>query len=120
MEERILPAVVTTLEALNNCINQELKLIYIVKDVYSPNKQTIQNKMHDNWYALWELVGNNGVFYGKDISINDIRIEDPANIYLKIAFFFWACYIQGIDLMLFALKKGVLCFVRSKKSEEDL
>ena len=81
MKERILPAVATTLEALNNCIDQELKLIYIVKEVYSPNKQTIQNKMKNNGYDLWELLGNNGVFYGKGISIDDVQVEDPAKVY---------------------------------------
>ena len=81
MKEKVLPAIVTTKEALDACFRQDINLIYIVLDLYLGNAKEIQKAMKENGYMQWDWIPTNGVFFGKDISLEEVYIEDPYNAY---------------------------------------
>ena len=81
MKEKVLPVIVTTKEGLDICFQKNIRLLYIVLDLYLGNAKEIQKAMKENGYMQWDLIPSNGVFFGKDISLDEVLIEDPYNAY---------------------------------------
>lgn len=81
MKEKVLPVIVTTKEGLDICFQQNIRLLYIVLDLYLGNAKEIQKAMKENGYMQWDLIPSNGVFFGKNISPDEVLIEDPYNAY---------------------------------------
>lgn len=81
MKEKVLPIIVTTKEGLDICFQQNIRLIYIVMELYLENPNTIRKAMEENGYAQWDVISSNGVFFGKNISPDQVYIEDPVNFF---------------------------------------
>lgn len=81
MKEKVLPIIVTTKEGLDICFQQNIRLIYIVLELYLEITNTIKKAMDENGYAQWDVISSNGVFFRKNISLDQVYIEDPVHLF---------------------------------------
>lgn len=85
MKKKILPVIVTTVEALRAVADRDVPVIYVENVLYSGQAGAIRSLLADRGYVLSATRGRRGVFFLQSSGEHAFRhelheISDPMNI----------------------------------------
>ena len=67
MKKRVLPAIVSTIDALHNCKRSDYPLLYITGEVLQNNEKEVRKFAVEEAYTFESFGAQNGVFLSKNI-----------------------------------------------------
>ena len=74
MRKKVVPAIVSTIEALHNCADSNCPLLYITASLLGEHTQAVQQFAAKEGYAVGSFYAENGVFLSKNIVHEEIEI----------------------------------------------
>ena len=80
MKQIVVPIVATTFRAMLNCLRDHHALIFIDNAVSWNKKKLIHILMVSKGYKLADFPARRGVFYAKDIDVDQCEVYDPCKL----------------------------------------
>ena len=76
----MIPVIVTTLEALQDCVEDQIPLIYVDNSLLRKKQHTIYSLMDAYTYTLVDKTFKAGVLFSRSVDRKPSGICDPLNI----------------------------------------
>ena len=76
MEREVFPIMVSTYEALCDCIENNVIVIYVFRAFYRENKERVEQCLGDNGYKMANFRSGWGVFFAKGMILRQKDIPD--------------------------------------------
>jgi len=77
MEKRALPVIVTTYEAFCSCLTENVRVIYVCRELYASCGRKICKDLEENGYELVGYPARQGMLYTKGVDIAQCAVLDP-------------------------------------------
>ena len=77
----VLPVMVTTLEGLLSCVEQQNRLLYFSDEFYKKHAVKICQILTESEYRPVDVLARNGVFYSKDLNTGRCIIWDTYQLF---------------------------------------
>lgn len=81
MEQRKLPIIVTTEQALQSCLKASACVIYIDGTLYEKCTEKIRRTMMLHGYTIADIPAQNGVFYTRNSFCDTWEVYDPYRLF---------------------------------------
>ena len=81
MKKKIVAVTVSTMEALADCVETEIPLIYMDWFFFVGSRIGILGVLKTNGYSRKDFRARKGVFFGKGIEVKEYSVLDPYRLY---------------------------------------